>query len=226
MAMTKLEFDKAFREAVSLEFAHIPTDENSIDYTFSEKFNKRMEKLIRSQKRVSWKLVNSVAKRVAVACIIMLTMLTTACSVKVIREPIVQFFTEIYETFAQYFFVGSTTDAITHVYTIKELPEGFKETNKIQDDVSVTTIYETESGDLISFAQTVTGETQHNMDTEKDTVFTEEINGIEVNFYEAHDLKQAMWVNDDYYFKITCHGNVSMDNIKQMIASAEKISIE
>ena len=52
MAITKAEFKQAFREVVSLEFSHIPTDENSIQYTFSEKFNKRMEKLIKSQKKV------------------------------------------------------------------------------------------------------------------------------------------------------------------------------
>ena len=49
--MSREEFKSAFREVVSSEFAHIPTDESSIDFTFSEKFNKKMEKLIKSQRK-------------------------------------------------------------------------------------------------------------------------------------------------------------------------------
>ena len=40
MSMSREEFKAAFREVVSSEFAHIPTDESSIDFTFSEKFIK------------------------------------------------------------------------------------------------------------------------------------------------------------------------------------------
>ena len=35
--MSREEFKAAFREVVSSEFAQIPTDEDSIDFTFSEK---------------------------------------------------------------------------------------------------------------------------------------------------------------------------------------------
>ena len=41
MAMSKDDFKNAFREVISSEFAHIPSDEDSIDYTFSERFNKK-----------------------------------------------------------------------------------------------------------------------------------------------------------------------------------------
>ena len=51
MSISREEFKAAFREVVSSEFAHIPTDESSIDFTFSEKFNKKMEKLIKSQRK-------------------------------------------------------------------------------------------------------------------------------------------------------------------------------
>ena len=50
MGMSKDDLKRAFREVVSSEFAKIPFDENDIDITFSEKFNKKMEKLIKSQR--------------------------------------------------------------------------------------------------------------------------------------------------------------------------------
>lgn len=110
MAMSKTDFKNAFREVVSSEFAHIPTDESSIDFTFSERFNKRMEKLIRSQKKVYYNFVNTAYKRVAILCVILLTMLTTACSVKAIREPIVNFIKQVYESFTHYSYDGDTTE--------------------------------------------------------------------------------------------------------------------
>ena len=38
MAISKAEFKQAFREVASLEFSHIPQDEKSINYNFSDKF--------------------------------------------------------------------------------------------------------------------------------------------------------------------------------------------
>ena len=59
MAITVNELKNAFREVVSEEFSNIPTDENSVDFTFSEKFEIQMERLIRSQRRVFYSFVNT-----------------------------------------------------------------------------------------------------------------------------------------------------------------------
>lgn len=66
MSMSREEFKAAFREVVSSEFAHIPTDESSIDFTFSEKFMKRMDKLIKSQRKPYWNFISTVSRRAAV----------------------------------------------------------------------------------------------------------------------------------------------------------------
>lgn len=44
--ISKDEFKKAFNESISAEFAAIPHNENSIEYTFSERFEKRMNRLL------------------------------------------------------------------------------------------------------------------------------------------------------------------------------------
>lgn len=66
MSMSREEFKAAFREVVSSEFAQIPTDEDSIDFTFSEKFMKRMDKLIKSQRKPYWNFISTVSRRAAV----------------------------------------------------------------------------------------------------------------------------------------------------------------
>ncbi|MBR6509316.1 MAG: DUF4367 domain-containing protein [Clostridia bacterium] len=221
MPISKSELKKAFREVVSLEFSHIPCDEKSIAYTFSENFNKKMEKLIKVQRKAYWNFINTASKRVAIALVVIFAMFTTAFSVKAIREPIIKFITEVYETFASYYFDGDVSKEILKVYSIKKLPEGFEQTSKIISESSIITVYEDQHENIIDFTQLVTNNTKHTLDIERDAVHTEEINGNIIYIYEANDTKQAMWIKDEYSFELTCYGNITMDTIKEIIKSIE-----
>ncbi len=219
MAMSKTDFKNAFREVVSSEFAHIPTDENSIDFTFSERFNKRMEKLIRSQKKVYYNLINTVYKRVAIICVVLLTMLTATFSVKAIREPIINFVKQVYETYTHYSFDGDTTEIIEREYTVK-VPEDFHQTNKIESDAMISTEYTNSSNDIIDFIQMTT---KHSIgffvDNEKGDIETKTINGIEVEYKKWYDTQTVIWAKDGYVFALNCYGNIEFETIESMIKS-------
>ncbi len=220
MAITKAEFKQAFREVVSLEFSHIPTDENSIEYTFSKKFNRRMEKLIKSQKKVYWKFVNTASKRVAIIFLAIFTMFTAAFSVKAIREPIIEFIKQVYESFTHYSFDGDTVETITKEYTITKMLDGYEQIDKITDDDYISTTYKNELGDTIAFSQQITkGNSGLFVDNENGDLYTEFVNGIEVEFKEWYDTKSAFWISDGYLFSINCVGDVSFEQIKQIISS-------
>lgn len=222
MSMSKTDFKNAFREVVSSEFAHIPTDENSIDFTFSERFNKRMEKLIRSQKKPYWIIINTTTKRVAVIIVAIFTVFTATFSVKAIREPILEFIKHIYETFTHYSFEGDTTEIITKEYIISQLPDGFEQTDKNTSKNSIITTYENSFGEIIKFSQqTTNGHSGLFVDNENTDVIVETINGIEIEFREWYDTKSAVWINDGYVFEIHCYGNFNFDKIKGIISSIE-----
>lgn len=222
MAITKAEFKQAFREVVSLEFSHIPTDENSIEYTFSKKFNRRMEKLIKAQKKVYWNLVSTTSKRVAIIFVAIFTMFTAAFSVKAIREPIIEFIKQVYESFAHYSFDGDTVEFIEKEFTIHQIPYGYEQIDKTTTDNSVVTIYKNELDYTIYFLQSTTdSHTGFFVDNESGDLYTETVNGINVDFKEWYDTKTAMWVNDGYVFTINCTGNISFEEIKQKIISIE-----
>ncbi len=221
MAMSKTDLKNAFREVVSSEFAHIPTDESSIDFTFSERFNKRMEKLIRSQKKVYYNFVNTAYKRVAIICVVLLTMLTTACSVKAIREPIVNFFTEVYESFTRYFFEGDTADTIMKEYSLNVLPDGFEQTNKIQNNISITTFLENKSGDIIEITQIITDNTQHNLDNQNGNKYEISVDDQQIQVLESDGFIQSVWIKDKYCFIVTGYGNIDKDILKQVIENIE-----
>ena len=222
MAITKAEFKQAFREVVSLEFSHIPTDENSIQYTFSEKFNKRMKKLIKSQKKVYWNLVSTTSKRVAIIFVAIFTMFTAAFSVKAIREPIINFIKRVYESFTHYSFDGDKTETIAREYIITEIPDGFAQTNKIVNENSIITTYENSNKETIKFTQQISN--NHSgiyFDNENTEISKDTVDGIEVEFQKWYDTNSAIWTKDGYFFMIDCVGNISIDDIKKIIISIE-----
>lgn len=85
MAIRKEDFVKALRNAVSSEFSDVPRNEDNIECEFSDKFNKKIFKLIKSQKKSYWGLVNTVSKRVAIICMGIIAMLCCIFSVESVR---------------------------------------------------------------------------------------------------------------------------------------------
>ena len=65
MQLDRNRLNEAFREAAADEFKDIPADEAQIALEFSPSFEKRMDKLIALEKKKTWELVNTSAKRTA-----------------------------------------------------------------------------------------------------------------------------------------------------------------
>lgn len=220
LSMSREEFKAAFREVVSSEFAHIPTDESSIDFTFSEKFIKRMDKLIRAQRKSYYKFINTAAKRAAVIFAAIITLFTASLSVKAIREPVVKFIKQVYETFIHYTFEGEIQPKIKKEFFIKTLPDGFIQHDKIESDLAITTIYVNDNN-TIKFTQQSTNNANHFFDNESGTLTKVTISGINVDIYESENIKHAVWTDEGYFFKLTCIGEINIDSVTMMIESIQ-----
>lgn len=218
--MSREEFKAAFREVISSEFAQIPTDEDSIDFTFSEKFIKRMDKLIRAQKKSYYKFINTAGKRVAVIFAAIITLFTASLSVKAIREPVVRFIKQVYETFIHYTFQGDIQPKIKKEFFIKTLPDGFIQHDKIESDLAITTIYVNDNN-TIKFTQQSTNNANHFFDNESGTLTKVTISGINVDIYESENIKHAVWTDEGYFFKLTCIGEINIDSVTMMIESIQ-----
>lgn len=222
MSMTKAELKNAFREAVAYEFRDIPHDEALIQYEFSAEFQKRMNKLIDKQKKKIWHWVNTVPKRIALIAAAAIMLFATACSVPEIREPIVKFFTEVHESFTEYFFEGDTAEnaVISEKYQLTSLPSGFIETNVYEDENLVSTTYKNENGDSIMLSQIV-GTSSVSVDAEYGETKTLNVSGNEVHLYSDEGIMQAVWSHDTYLFELICYGNYSEQDMIDMIESVE-----
>lgn len=219
MAMSKDEFKNAFREVISSEFSHIPCDEDSIDYTFSDRFNKKMNKLIKAQRKPYYFLINTAAKKAAVYFVIFVTLITASMSVKAIREPVVNFIVEVYESFTRYFFDGDTAKELKKEYVITELPTGFLQISNDKTDISQTVILEDTNDNMIIFTQSVTENEIFDIDNQKGTPKTEKINGIDIRIYTYEKDKFVFWSDNGYFFQITAYGDIDDETLIKMIKS-------
>ena len=217
--MSKDEFKNAFREVIAAEFSHIPCDEDSIDYTFSERFNKKMNKLIKAQRKPYYFLINTAAKKVAVYFVIFATLITASMSVKAIREPVVNFIVEVYENFTRYFFDGDTADNIKKKYEISELPKGFSRFNTMETDTDFTVIYQGSENNSIIFTQSTTENKIFDIDNQKETPKTEKVNGIDIHIYTYEKDKFVFWSDNGYFFQITAYGDIDDETLIKMIKS-------
>lgn len=219
MAITREELNEIIRNEVASEFSHVPANETEISIHFSKKFTDRMDKLLLSQKKSYWKYVNTFSKRVAIACVTVLLLFTTACSFEEIREPIVNFIKEVHHNFIQYFFEGDTVKDISYEFQIYDLPEGFEKTEVNRSPGKIVITYENHENEMIKFTQLATESLTHLVDMEQGEMSTEKLGERSIEFYEHSELIMAVWTEDGYFLKLIYYGNASKQELKNIILS-------
>lgn len=239
MAMTKKQFDDAFREVVSREYYNIPNNEYDINISFSENFEKKMRKLIKSQKTIYWRFINSSAKKVAVIFLVCTVFLTSAMSVRAIREPVVEFFKEVYDTFVSYFFEGDTIDELPYENSHESLnassteisdevssesnlslqiPEGFTQIDVLEDENMISEVYSNDNGDIIEFVKMITSDTRLTFDTEHMESKTIFISNTKVDIYQGDGIMHAVWIEKSTLMLITCSGDIELSDLENMVS--------
>lgn len=111
---------------IDLEFSHMPDGED-INYTFSERYIRNRERLIRNLGRSYWKFFNTVTKKAAVIIVALIIAFSSLMSVDAIREKVVNFVYKIYNTFTQISYNEITdSNSIKTNYTFTNIPVTFK----------------------------------------------------------------------------------------------------
>lgn len=225
MSMTREEFNRAFTEVVSMEFADIPTKESEIDFTFSKNFLRKMDNLIALQQDGVWKLLGVVRRHIAVIAIIILGVTISACG---INQVVIHLYGNVYEEMREEFYAGVTATEIAYEFKISDLPEGFEKVGLIKDTRHIISEYENEDGDEIIFLQDATAEARLGIKDELTeagegrkyvTRSSTMIRDIKVELYENKDYAGAIWIEDGYYMELRYYGCESLEEITAMIDS-------
>lgn len=123
-------------------------NESDIEYEFSNKFKRKMSKLIKYEKRNP--IINSIytySKNTAIVFLIVATgLFTLTMSVEAVRLKVINVITEIYEEFTSIMFskedenmsMNSKFKPVSPNY----IPKGFKEIDKVESDIGLFIVYE------------------------------------------------------------------------------------
>ena len=225
MSITREEFNRAFHEAVAMEFADIPIQEAEIDFAFSKDFLRKMDNLIVMQEDGIWKLLGMIRRYVAVIAIVILGVSISACG---INQVITHLYGNVYEEMREEFYAGVTATEISYAYDIAELPEGFEKVSLTKDSRHIISVYQNEAGDEIYFLQDATADTKMGiMNTSVEpkreyvTRSSSMIRGFEVELYENEYFAGAIWLEDGYFMEIRYYGCEDIEDVKAIVETIE-----
>lgn len=213
---------EAFDVYVRNQNARLPSEEELAGITVSDEFKARMEKLIRRQKCGYYVLFGTVARRVATIIIALLVGMTvTTFSVEALRQPVVRFFTEVFETFTRVIFVDDTSDPAQVEMEKKAptyIPEGYVvERETVFDSLYKVVYMHLESKDQIYYWQQWYDGNIFEMDTE-DIAFQRisvgELTGVA---YLNKGINTIIFADEEYTYSVS--GTVTQDELLKIAES-------
>lgn len=218
-------FQKALLDSALLEFAGVPPEED-IEYSFSEDFEWKSEKLIRKSRSGYWHHVNTTAKKLLLAAIITALLVGSAMAIPAVREGLIKFF--MHNTGINYYFTVDE-DAIKNapkelevIYSPSYIPDGFELIDETICGGFASYTYLTPDGIMIDFNQEKMPDDPNYAvgsypDSEYSDVDHVEMNGYKViQFIFDDDSIEFVWTNEDYFFTLYCNTPVTLDEARQI----------
>jgi len=218
------QFKQALLEVQKEEWERI--EAIAVPATFSPEFERKMEKLIRAQRKPYYPLINTNFKKVVFSfAIVTILLITTVFSVSALREPVVRFIVETYEKFSQVFFHHLEEEfpaTLETYYAPTWLPMGYLEkTDQLVDVIIICErTYENENEDEIKFRQyTIT--TSLGIDTENVQAKSCSVSGKEGFFYSNKGIQNLSWSDGQYGFLL--FGPVSEADLVRIAESIQPV---
>lgn len=193
-------------------------------HIFSERFERKMNRLISQRKKPYFHMINTVGKRVAcVAAILLVGTFATVMNVEAARSAIAEFFVGIHEKFSTFISEDdeSAPEKIEDLYGITVGLDGYEVNWRIVDDLNYNITYLSEPY-IIDFKQSVKSQYDVNWNTEGVGIETIMIDKYEaVYFCDNHNYHHLIWSTEDYIFSVST--NVGKDELIEMSKSVQKI---
>lgn len=220
MKMSRDELKKAFRESISQEFSAIPATDAEIDYIFSPRFESKMNRLIRTQKRPG-KQFKTRAKKVWIIVAVIVLLLATAFCIPPVRDAITGFFVSTYNDHIELEPSGDNQIAFEHEFFFSQIPEGFTLTDESRTLMAITKTYSNANGERILLDQSLsTKDGAVLVDNEKSSIWSQTVGTRGVQFRQCEDeMLSASWMENDCVVTIYYYGVTSVDYMIALIES-------
>ena len=218
---------RAFDAYCQYYLSTLPSEEELKNITFSFQFKEKMARLVKSQKKPYYYMINTAAKRVACIIVAFIAVLTTLTfSVKDLREPVVDFFLKTYRRFSIIFFEEESIPEGYHeietFYAPTYIPEGFEQTQSVTGAFLFMITYD-KGDEMIRFEQCVITQSGHYIDTEN--AKTSYLRDGKYLFIEKDVGNSLVWDDDDgmYYYILHVPSSFDIDEIFKIVDSIEEV---
>ena len=215
--------EEALRGCCSTYCDQYPRYEGEID--LGDDYENYMNNLIKRSKNPFQRYFNTIGKRVAGIAAAILIVFSCSMTVSAVREPVVEFFTNIYEKFVEIFFeedaIAKAPDTIETVYILGTIPGDYVIDHFIIDDVATDMIWRNNDGNRIVFSQGIL-HGSFVVDTEETAYDIIERNGKKIAYSEKYGIKSFFWNSTEYEFSLTIPSNISNEEAFVLIESIKK----
>ena len=153
---------------------------------------------------------------------LILSMTVVTFSVEALREPVVRFFTEVFETFTRVIFVDDTSEPAP-VEMEKKVPSYIPEVYSVESEVEMGALYKitylnSVTNERIYYRQQLNDGKATEMDTEGNGYLTITVGQLEGVIYENKGTKTVAFTYGQCFFSI--YGAISQE---ELIKIAESI---
>lgn len=220
MGNRKELFIKAFLEAERIEHSNLKREEE-IEWDFSEKFEKSMNKLIKKNNHIRLSTRRNIRKGLLAAIVAIIVTFTGLMSVSATQTPFIEFVKKIFPQFNEITLSEESTPPVNKIeteYTLTNLPDGFEMTEYQKNDLGVLMTWINNNGDEITFSQNIV-DTNFTIDNEHNYK-EENINGYKSYYIEDEAGAFLRWTDGYYWFTLSVPKNLH----NEIITLAENIS--
>ena len=216
-------------EARDIWLSTLLADADIPKFQTSKAFEKKMQKLIKEQRRDprTNKTLRIMRRTVAAVLVVATISFGGLMSVEAYREKVIEIVVHVFQKLTEYRFVSEkirTDEIVLPEISLDYVPEGMREIeNRITGNNRRFVVYENDSGLFFELTQrpiSSGGVYGSILDTEDSTHEPIVINGYEGYLNKKNGNCSVVWTGDNIIYEL--YGNVEMSEIKKI---AEKIKI-
>ncbi|MGL5347725.1 MAG: DUF4367 domain-containing protein [Peptostreptococcaceae bacterium] len=202
--------------------------EDDIEYEFSSKFERKMKKMIKEQKRGPF--VSNLYKGLKIASVFIvvgITVFSLSMSVEAVRTKLLEVIKEVYEEFSVYEYKGTIENISGNISDNipKHIPNGYEVIEQIEEDEYLLISYKNNM-DYLTYNCFKINNDRVYVDTEDADITKVYINGMKADHIEKGNSQMLIWQNNGYGYYLNVDSideNYKRFDTDELIKIAESI---
>lgn len=197
-------------------------------FVFSEKYKIEMQKLLNKHKKYTHTANRFIPKRLVGVLVAILITLTLMMSISAIREPVVKFIVNVYESFISIFVEedegAKSPQEIENLYLPTDGIQGYRVQSSYNQGKISSTVWINDNNEVIFLEQSILENNyQAFIDKESINYETTRIGSFDIHYMIKNDSYFMVWSNGKYMFKMIFPGTIDFSKIEKIIGSMEVV---